>query len=178
MKKSVVGLTLISLLAACGDNTDTNDEMETADEEAVENIEEDEVELSKDEDDEDEGSDNEDVEENSDGDDHFLSLDEVEEFELEIELTDGTEYEYEFETDDDAEVEIENGSDQDMEGDEANSEIEELFANVDFSSNRDESDIEADVLDFLEIDSSELNEFELEIKYTDGEEMDYENENG
>jgi len=99
---------------------------------------------------------------------------EVNHFELHIELLTSEEWSYDFDRDDqEAEIEYENGSDTERQGEEVFQEIENLLTAIEINHERPISAMIDDVLDVLEINQDELEEIDLEIETMAGEKLGF-----
>ncbi|UTR08653.1 YusW family protein [Evansella sp. LMS18] len=101
----------------------------------------------------------------------------VREFELEIDFQDGSQWEFEYEDDNgetEAEIEKENGDESEREGSEAIDEMEAMLQELQIFPDTSEDDAIDQVLSYLEITEDELTEFELEIEYQNGDELEIE----
>ena len=90
-------------------------------------------------------------------------------YELQIDLVEEQEYDYSYDTrNNEYEIEIGNGSEQELSGEQAKPDLEELleFVHVDQSTPLNEM-VEA-TLSHLEIDTRNLSEYEVETRYDDG----------
>lgn len=189
MKKTKI-LSFISIgmiLTACGNNETENEENMEFDNNAAytenENTdgeqEEEPIELEEENDNNyfhEEDDMEEETQENEEGSGNSTYDAGVADLELEIILADGTEIYYDYEVmDADAEGEVEvedNAEDLELEGSEGVNEIEEMLQNVEITPESSEEEAAAQIYSFLGIDEEEVEEFELEIEFADGEQWE------
>ncbi|WP_078592746.1 YusW family protein [Evansella clarkii] len=123
-------------------------------------------------------ADNDSTAENNGGEDTSSTLAfGVREFELEIDFQDGSQWEFEYEDDNgetEAEIERENGDESEREGSEAIEEMEAMLQELQIFPDTAEDDAIDQVLSYLDITEDELTEFELEIEYQNGDELEIE----
>lgn len=101
-------------------------------------------------------------------------IDNISEFNLDIETLNGSEIAYDYDKDsNEAEVEVENGNEQEMSGDSAREEIFNLLESVEINLDRSLNDMMEEVLAYFDIANDEVNEFELEIEFNNAEEIDF-----
>lgn len=99
----------------------------------------------------------------------------VQQFDLSISFSDEREWEYQYEDNEgetEAQVEKENG--EGYEGSEAVSEIEDILQNLFINSNMEDEQIRSAVLDLLEVQEDEVDEFELEIEFENEDPLEVE----
>ncbi|CAM3872370.1 YusW family protein [Alkalicoccus chagannorensis] len=182
MKKVITGLTVVTLLAACGgleqvdpeENTETSTAADTTNEDVNENANEtDEEETNEEpaeENNEDPANEGEETNDTASDDADAGSVDDVHEFDLHIEFTDDTEWEFEFERDDLEDMEIDKAGETTT-GEAAQAEIEEMLAGVSITTERPLEDIITDVLEAAEAPLDDVEDVDIEIQYTSGEEI-------
>lgn len=102
------------------------------------------------------------------------NIDDIKEFELEIELLNDNEIDYKFDgRDNEAKVERENGQEMVLTGQDAIDEVFSLLESIEINLERPLSDMIEDVLNYLEIAMDELDQLELEIQLNDSEEIGF-----
>lgn len=93
---------------------------------------------------------------------------EVQEFSLEIYFLDDEEWEFEYELNDEYEIR----GRESHEGQEARSRIEELIAALDISMDSTIKEVQDNILNHLNLNLEDIKEFDLDIEYLDGGEID------
>ena len=92
----------------------------------------------------------------------------VKEFDLEIDFMDGSEWDFDYDLDDDYEIK----GRENLSGQEAKERIEELIAAIDVSMDSTIREIADNLFDHLSINLEDVKEFDLDIEYEDGSEID------
>lgn len=187
---STAALSAAMLVTACGEGNDTTDntanqngntnqgtevnntdENSPADDTGNNNLDDTDTNADTD-------ADNDSTAENNGGEDTSSTLAfGVREFELEIDFQDGSQWEFEYEDDNgetEAEIERENGDESEREGSEAIEEMEAMLQELQIFPDTAEDDAIDQVLSYLDITEDELTEFELEIEYQNGDELEIE----
>lgn len=98
----------------------------------------------------------------------------IREFELDLEFTNDRDWEYDYESD--GEASIERDGEGDLSGQEAQDEFMKLFQAVQFSSGRALEDIKREVLEAVGAEPSEVRDFELNVKFDSGEEIEFDHD--
>ncbi|MFC4736808.1 YusW family protein [Bacillus daqingensis] len=94
----------------------------------------------------------------------------VRELDIDIDFTNGEDLEYDYEADD-PEAEIEHRDGTEVEGREALEEIESLLGAIQLQTNRPIRDMKDELVTELDLDESEIEKIEVEVKWESGEEM-------
>ena len=148
MKRSLLIILILVgslLLVSCTTETPTEDtdDMNIMEEDTEDPADEEEIEIDVEEE----------IEENPDMADGFAySVDNIREFELDIELLNGDEIDYSLDDD---------------------NETVELLENVEITLDRPLKEMMDDVLAYLDISRDEIDEFELELEFTNSKEIDF-----
>lgn len=180
MKKSlmfIMTFMLAGFLAACGssnDNTDDNP-MDTEQNDDMEMEDNDDVDDEKDTDDS--AAMNKDDDTTSDAADKDAKMDELEFFEiqLEVEYTNGSQYEAEIDKESNGDYTAEVDDDinnQHLKGDEAFDHIYPILEKLDITKDSSKEEVIDQVLESFELEKDYV-EFEVEITFHDGTEMEY-----
>lgn len=175
MKKAIVGLSAVFLLAACGDEVVEMEEESSGSEEQAGQEESSE-------------SNDQAGQENSNGEqedssEQVDSADETEGqaagvylFDLHLEFLNDEEWEYEYELDDSDDMEIDRDGEETILGDDAAAEIEELLGQINITTDRPLMDMKQEVLEALDVSEDELEDMDLEIEYDGGETIEFDHE--
>ncbi|MGB6779050.1 MAG: YusW family protein [Planococcus citreus] len=94
---------------------------------------------------------------------------EIREFDLDLEFTDDREWEFDYDRN---RASIERDSGDRLSGQEAQDEFAQLFQAMQFSTARPLEDIKREVLEAVNAEQAEVREFELDVKFDSGEEME------
>lgn len=94
---------------------------------------------------------------------------EIREFDLDLEFTDDREWEFDYDRN---RASIERDSGDRLSGQEAQDEFAQLFQAIQFSTARPLEDIKREVLEAVNAEQAEVREFELDVKFDSGEEME------
>lgn len=92
----------------------------------------------------------------------------VREFDLDIDFVNGEDLEYEYDMDD-PEGEIERRDDSETEGAEAIEEIESLLGEISITMDRSISEMKQEVLNALDIEEDEVEDFDIDAEYENGQ---------
>lgn len=175
MKKAIVGLSAVFLLAACGDEVVEMEEESSGSEEQAGQEESSE-------------SNDQAGQENSNGEqeDSSEQVDSAGEtegqaagvylFDLHLEFLNDEEWEYEYELDDSDDMEIDRDGEETISGDDAAAEIEELLGQINITTDRPLMDMKQEVLEALGVSEDELEDMDLEIEYDGGETIEFDHE--
>ncbi|WP_187254515.1 YusW family protein [Alkalicoccus halolimnae] len=189
MKKVIAGISVAALLAACSTQEVEPEETSTADEadvQAEENSPGDAEEMEETE----AGNSNsteetaDSTEENTGGNNsgetetQSGSVENVHEFDLQVEFHNDEEWEFEYELDDDSDMEVERDGQEKVTGAEAREEIEVLLEQINITTDRPLAEMRDEVLAALDIAAEDVEDVNLEIEYTDGETIEFDHESG
>lgn len=94
---------------------------------------------------------------------------EIREFDLDLAFTDDREWEFDYDRN---RASIERDSGDRLSGQEAQDEFAQLFQAIQFSTARPLEDIKREVLEAVNAEQAEVREFELDVKFDSGEEME------
>ncbi|PTL38228.1 YusW family protein [Alkalicoccus saliphilus] len=197
MKKVITGLTALTFLAACGglnsvepeQNTTSAGEAEEAGT-AVNESQQNESESSEENGevstgenaaensaDENTGEEAEaDEETSSDETASGVNAEDVTEFDLHIEFQDDTEWEYELERDDLDDTEVDRDGEESLSGEAALEEIEGILSEMTINTDRPLEDMIQEALEATGASADEVDDVDLEIKFSDGEEITIDHE--
>ncbi|WP_416149968.1 YusW family protein [Salipaludibacillus sp. HK11] len=92
----------------------------------------------------------------------------VRELDIDIDFFNGDDWKYEYDADD-QEAEIERGDGIEIEGSEALSEIEALLGEISITTDRSIQEMKQEVLLALDIDESDVKDFDIDVEYENGE---------
>lgn len=171
MKKMTAGMAAVILLAGCGTGQETN-ETTTA---AAENAAEQQVPDASNGDSgaaQEESADQAETTEEATQDEGAAApapSSGIREFDLDVEFTDDREWEFDYDRN---EASIERDSGDRLSGQEAQDEFAQLFQAVKFSTERPLEDIKREVLKAVSAEQSNVRDFELDVKFDSGEEME------
>lgn len=171
MKKVLFGLSACVLLAACNtEGQQVNTQANSSNEEADVIVDESDSNVTgeSEESNDTNGSENDNGSSNETEQNEDLS---VYEFDLDIEWNNGAKWEYDYEQNDEAEIERENGQKEEVKGEEAREEIEELLGAITVTADRSPEEMMHEILDVLDIDGSEIKDFDIEVEYNNGEKV-------
>lgn len=97
---------------------------------------------------------------------------EVLEFELEIELVNHEEYEIEYEVKGDQyKAEYQEPGSAKIYGEEAKAKIDPLLAQLQLQPDMNVDELQREILTYFSIDESQIDEFELEVEFSNGQEI-------
>lgn len=92
----------------------------------------------------------------------------VEEFDLDIDFWDGSEWDFDYDLNDEYEIQgVEN-----LRGEEARTQIEELIEAINISMDSTIGEIKDNLFDHLDINEEDVEDFDLDLEYVDGMEID------
>lgn len=170
MKKMTVGMAAVILLAGCGTGQDTS-QTTTAD---TENATQQQTGATNGDSDKAQGESTEqaDSTEKAAPDNPTASSasnGEIREFDLDLKFTDDREWEFDYDRN---RASIERDSGDRLSGQEAQDEFAQLFQTIQFSTARPLEDIKREVLEAVNAQQAEVREFELDVKFDSGEEME------
>ncbi|WP_252315022.1 YusW family protein [Sinobaca sp. H24] len=175
MKKAIVGLSAVFLLAACGDDVvDMEEESSGSGEQSVQE-ESTEADSQADE----EGSTME-QEESAEQVDSAAETQgqasNVHEFDLHLEFLNDEEWEYEYERDNSQGMEVDRDGEEAILGADAEAEIKGLLGEINITTDRPLLDMKQEVLEALDVSEDELEDMDLEIEYDGGETIEFDHE--
>ncbi|RKD71305.1 YusW-like protein [Sinobaca qinghaiensis] len=175
MKKAIVGLSAVFLLAACGDDVvDMEEESSGSGEQSVQE-ESTEADNQADE----EGSTTE-QEESAEQVDSAAETQgqasNVQEFDLHLEFLNDEEWEYEYERNNSQGMEVDRDGEEAILGADAEAEIEGLLGEINITTDRPLLDMKQEVLEVLNVSEDELEDMDLEIEYDGGETIEFDHE--
>lgn len=165
----VLCLSSVLILGACGTNDTEQDSPPRDDTETDLADDQTETEDDQQDDSQDNGQvDQDDQSTNDEAGDQLAFVynpDDVNQFDLHIELLSNEEWDYDFDRrDQEADIEYENGSDSERQGAEVFQEIEDLLAAIEINHERSINEMIDEVLRFLEINRDDLKEIDLDIE--------------
>lgn len=167
-KRLLIILVLVAsiLLVACSPDTETED----SDNEPIIENEEEPMGGRDDSDELDES-----IDEDTTSQDGFtFVVDNIEDFELEIELINDDEIDYDFDrSDNEAKVERDDGQELYLTGDEARDKVFELIDNIHISYDEPLNDMMDEVLEYLNISRDDIDDFEVEVEFLESKEIDF-----
>ncbi|MBU9674566.1 YusW family protein [Planococcus sp. CP5-4] len=171
MKKMTAGIATVILLAGCGATQDTSETTTTATEDAANQQAVDATNGNSDTAQE-ESAEQEDSPEQAAQDEQAAATaanGEIREFDLELKFTDDREWEFDYDRN---QASIERGSGDRLSGQEAQDEFAQLFQAIQFSTARPLDDFKREVLEAVNAQQAEVRDFELDVKFDSGEEME------